>query len=207
MISNLLSMVIAIPSTATATNFYLDSSDNIPLFATSAAQRRDKLEAHLRTVAAGDLVLVGEAAGWRGARQSGVAFTSPTMLGLPGTREPSATTVHRALVGHGLSNRTLLWNAFPLHPFLPGRHDKNRTPTSAEFSAGDTVLRAAVRGRRVIAVGGKAAASVARVTGTAVPTAQSMSASDLAVTVRHPSFGGVPEFNAGFREVVVRWAL
>ncbi|OAN38846.1 uracil-DNA glycosylase [Microbacterium sp. H83] len=207
MTSTLLNLVMAIPSTATATNFYLDSSDQGAQFATSAAQRRDQLTAHLRDVEHGDLVLVGEAAGWRGARQSGVAFTSPTMVGLPGTREASATTVHRALAAHGLDDRALLWNAFPLHPFLPGRHDKNRRPTSVEFAAGDGVLRAAIRGRRVIAVGGNAAASVARVTGKAVPTVQSMSSSDLAVTVRHPSFGGVPEFNAGFDEVVTRWRL
>lgn len=123
------------------------------------------------------------------------AFTSPTMVGLSGTRDASATTVHSALAAHGLSRRALLWNAFPLHPFLPGRLDKNRTPTSAEFATGDDVLRAAARGRRVIAVGGKAAMSVARATGVAVPTVQSMSSADVAVTVRHPSFGGVPEFN------------
>ncbi len=129
------------------------------------------------------------------------------MVGLQGTREASATTVHRALAAHGLSDRALLRNAFPLHPFLPGRHDKNRTPTSAEFTAGDDVLRAAVRGRRVIAVGGKAATSVARATGIAVPTVQSMSPADVAVTVRHPSFGGVPEFLEGFQDVVICWRL
>lgn len=207
MTSSLLSLVMAIPSTTTATNFYLDSSDQGSLFATSAAQRRDQLVSHLHQTATGDLILVGEAAGWRGARQSGVAFTSPTMVGLPGTREASATTVHRALAAHGLSDRALLWNAFPLHPFLPGRYDKNRTPTSAEFAAGEDVLRAAVRGRRVIAVGGKAATSVARAIGAAVPTVQSMSSSDFAVTVRHPSYGGAPEFLSGFDEVVACWGM
>lgn len=203
----LFSAVLALPSTATSVNFYLDSSDGHPAFHSTAAQRRDRLEVHLSAVDAGDILMVGEAAGWRGARQSGVAFTSPVAVGLRGTREPSATTVHRALTAHRLEQRTLLWNAFPLHPHKLGDPETNRTPTSAELTMGERVLREAVVGRRVICVGGKAAVSVERVLGTSVPTVWTMNAHSRAVSVRHPSFGGTTEFREGVDEAVDRWKL
>lgn len=66
----LLDAVLAIPSTASATNFYLEHSDSTGDFRTTAAERLDRLGAHLARVAGGELALVGEAPGWKGARQS-----------------------------------------------------------------------------------------------------------------------------------------
>ena len=198
---------MGIPSTPMATNFYLDSSDSTGNFSTTAVERRAQIQAHARIVAAGDLVIVGEAAGWQGARQSGVAFTSPLMVGLPGTREPSATTVHRALTAHGLEDRTLLWNAFPLHPHELGLPATNRTPTRAELASGEAALREALRGRRVICVGAKATDSVGRVLGAAVPLARDMTGTETAIAIRHPSFGGVREFQTGFNQLVAAWRL
>lgn len=207
MTSSLLDLILGIPSSATATNFYLDSSDVNSPFQTRAAERRDRLGAHLDDVQGGDLVIVGEAAGWRGARQSGVAFTSPVMVGLPGTREPSATTVHDVLATHGLHQRTLLWNAFPLHPHTREKLNSNREPTAGELTTGRDLLRVAVTGRRVLCVGGNAAKSVGRVLGIWVPTVDVVTSSAPAVALRHPAYGGVPEFRAGFQEIVTRWGL
>ena len=76
MLAGLADAVLAIPSTTAATNFYLSSSDLDGNFVSSAGERLDRLYEHFSSTEAGDIVLVGEAAGWRGARQSGVPFTS-----------------------------------------------------------------------------------------------------------------------------------
>ena len=93
--------VLAMSSTLAATNFYLDDSDLEGDFLSTAAERRERLYEHLSAVYAGDLVLVGEAAGWQGARQSGVPFTSAATVGLRGNQEPSATAVHKLLASVG----------------------------------------------------------------------------------------------------------
>ncbi|PWC05590.1 hypothetical protein DCE94_04840 [Agromyces badenianii] len=90
-------------------NFYLADSDAEGNFRTSAAERLERLRAHLNRVSDGDLVLVGEAPGWKGARQSGVPFTSAKAVGLEGvSTEASATIVHGMLSSLGIADRTLL---------------------------------------------------------------------------------------------------
>ena len=95
-------------------------------------------------------MLVGEAAGYRGARVSGIAFTSERQLTGAGPAEASATVVHRVLAELGLEDDVLLWNVVPTHP---GTATSNRRPTAAEIAGGEAFLPELVRGRRVIAVG------------------------------------------------------
>lgn len=206
--ADLLDAVQSIPSTGIATNFYLDDSDAIGGYLTSASERRDRLRSHLRNVGGGDLVLVGEAAGWKGARQSGVPFTSAKTVGLPGvSTEASATIVHGMLAKLGIARRVLLWNAFPLHPHDAGSPRTNRTPTAAELAVGLMSLRLAVAGRRVIAVGGKARSSVEELLGGTVPGIADVGAADLAVTVRHPANGGASKFRSELAAVYAAWDL
>jgi uracil-DNA glycosylase len=121
-------------------------------------------------------VLVGEAAGYRGCRVSGIPFTSERQLTGSGPAEASATIVHRTLAELGLEEEVLLWNVVPTHP---GTATSNRRPTRAEVHAAAPFLAAAVRGRRTIAVG-RLAASVLD-----------------APYVRHPAHGGAAAFAAG----------
>lgn len=196
----LLDAVLAIAS-GPAVNFYREESDASGGFSTTAEERRTALEAHFANVAGGDLVLVGEAAGWRGARQSGVPFTSAHLVGLQGTREASATTVHRGLDELGLGSRALLWNAFPLHPHEQGNPRSNRTPTAAELQSGRAALALAVQGRRIICVGQHATRSVSHLLGVRVrPVGEDPHAR--ALSVRHPSRGGAGEFRAGLNSAV-----
>src|SRR5437867_10626905 len=90
--------------------------------------RRDRLRAHLERDA--ELLLVGEAAGYRGARVSGVPFTSERQLTGAGPAEATATIVHRVLRELGLEHDVLLWNVVPTHP---GTEASNRAPTAAEI--------------------------------------------------------------------------
>lgn len=143
--------------------------------------RRERLAGHLATRASAPVVLVGEAAGYRGARVSGVPFTSERQLTGTGPAEPSATIVHRVLEELGFADDVLLWNVVPTHP---GTATSNRRPTSEEIRAAKPFLDAVVAGRRAIAVGRVAAGALD------------------APYVRHPSYGGARAFADGLARML-----
>ena len=138
--------------------------------------RRARLAAYLEARAAAPLLLVGEAAGYRGARTSCLPFTSERQLTGAGPAEATATIVHRVLDELGLAEHVLLWNVVPTHP---GTETTNRRPTRAEIEASRLFLQELARGRRTVAVG-RLAADVTH-----------------APYVRHPSHGGAVAFRTG----------
>jgi uracil-DNA glycosylase len=138
----------------------------------------ERLRGYLAAHAGAEVVLVGEAAGYRGARVSGIPFTSERQLTGSGPAEATATIVHRALAALGVEDEVLLWNVVPTHP---GSETSNRRPTRAEVEAASPFIDELTRGRVAIAVG-RLAASVLE-----------------APYVRHPSHGGAAEFEAGLR--------
>jgi uracil-DNA glycosylase len=140
--------------------------------------RRERLRAYLGARSEAETLLVGEAAGYRGARVSGLAFTSERQLTGSGPAEASATVVHRVLGELGLEDAVLLWNVVPTHP---GTERSNRRPTRAEVEAARPFLAELTHGRRVVAVGRLAAAVLD------------------APYVRHPSHGGAGRFGEGLR--------
>ena len=140
--------------------------------------RRSRLRGHLAARADATYVVVGEAAGYRGARVSGVPFTSERQLTGIGPAEASATIVHRVLAELGIEDDVLLWNVVPTHP---GTASSNRRPTRAEVDAARPFLDELTRGRRVVAVG-RLAAQVLD-----------------APYVRHPSHGGALAFAEGLK--------
>ena len=146
-----------------------------------AAERRRRLVGYLGSRAGARLLLVGEAAGFRGARVSGVPFTSERQLTGSRPAEASATIVHRVLSELGITEDVLLWNVVPAHPHVPGRPGTNRSPRRAEIAAGLPFVEELARGRHVVAVG--------RVAGTALGLPP----------LRHPSHGGAAPFAAGLR--------
>jgi uracil-DNA glycosylase len=127
------------------------------------------------------LLLVGEAAGYRGARVSGLPFTSERQLTGTGPAEGSATIVHRTLRELDLEREVLLWNAVPTHP---GTERSNRPPTRREIEAARPFLETLAPGRRVLAVGRVAEAATG------------------APYVRHPSHGGAAAFRAALARFV-----
>jgi uracil-DNA glycosylase len=122
---------------------------------------------------------VGEAAGYRGARISGIPFTSERQLTGRGPAEATATIVHRVLAELGLEDNVLLWNVVPTHP---GTASTNRRPTREEIDAALPFLSQLTRGRRTIAVGRVANAVLG------------------GPYVCHPSHGGAQAFRAGLIE-------
>ena len=157
-------------------NFYRDGD--------GAELRRDRLARYLDAREHAPFLLVGEAAGYRGARVSGIPFTSERQLTGGDPAEASATIVHRVLSELGLGRDVLLWNLVPTHPHLRGRPRSNRRPTRTEVEAGRVFLAQLAGGRRVVAVG-RLAHSVLG-----------------GPYVRHPSHGGAAPFRAGLARLV-----
>ena len=149
-------------------NFYRDGA--------GAALRRERLRAYLEAGAAAPVLLVGEAPGYRGARVSGIPFTSERQLTGSGPAEATATIVRRVLAELGLEDAVLCWNIVPTHP---GTETSNRRPTRAEVEGGLAFCERLARGRRAVAVGRLAHAALG------------------GAYVRHPSRGGAAAFRDG----------
>jgi len=109
-----------------------------------------------------------------------------------GFNEPTDTVVWNALNTHGLAAfDVILWNIFPFHPHQPGKLLTNRTPSTEELDAGIEYakqLLELVPNMQIIAIGGKAAATLARY-------------GIEAQAVRHPSMGGANEFRAAVAKI------
>jgi hypothetical protein len=146
-------------------NFYRDGP--------RAALLRRRLSAYLGSLEDAPYLLVGEAAGFRGARVSGLPFTSERQLTGSGPAEVTATIVRRTLRELGLEQAVLCWNVVPTHP---GTASSNRRPTRAEVVAAAPFLEHLAHRRHVVAVG-RLAQAVTR-----------------APYVRHPSHGGAQAF-------------
>jgi uracil-DNA glycosylase family 4 len=140
---------------------------------------RDRLRSYLEARREAGIVLVGEAAGYRGARVSGIPFTSERQLTGYGPAEATATIVHRVLATLGVEDEVLLWNVVPTHP---GSETSNRRPTREEVEAASPFLDELTRERVSIAVGRLAADALQ------------------APSVRHPSHGGAAAFEEGLRQ-------
>ncbi len=154
-------------------NFYRDGAD--------AARRCDRLERYLGERAGARLLLVGEAPGYRGARISGIPFTSERQLTGAGSAEATSSIVHRVLAELRITDDVVLWNVVPTHP---GTQWSNRRPSRDEVAAGRVFAGELAVGRRVIAVGRVAHAALG------------------GEYVRHPSHGGATEFARGLRALV-----
>ena len=168
---------LAAASIGATCNMYSDLVDG-------GGERRGWLRRYLTARWQAPVVLVGEAAGYAGARLSGIAFTSVYQLGAGTQKELSAAIVHKTLAVLGAEEQVLLWNTVPTHPHQPGQPRSNRTPTAAEVAAGAAFLSRVAAGRLVVGVGRIAARQAD------------------APYIRHPSHGGARAFADGLAAVL-----
>ncbi len=186
----------------------------------AAQVRREQLRQYLRErIGQADTLLCAEAIGYQGGHFSGIPMTSERLLlgglthkgllpemvftGLSprrtsspkvrsqGFTEPTATIVWGFLAERDIDPyRVVLWNAFPWHPYHPGKGLlSNRTPDTAEMEAGHQVLvRMLDIGcfRQIVAVGEKSSAQLTQLGITAAK-------------VRHPANGGAGQFREQLR--------
>jgi uracil DNA glycosylase superfamily protein len=153
-------------------NFYRDGE--------GAARRCERLLGYLLERCNAPLLLVGEAAGYCGARVSGIPFTSERQLTGTGPAEATATIVHRVLAELGIEEEVVFWNVVPTHP---GTASSNRRPSRAEVEDSLPYLRELARGRQAIAIGRLAHGVLGD------------------PYVRHPSHGGAVAFAAAMQRL------
>jgi uracil-DNA glycosylase len=203
-ITSIIEDLAALPAPPDAVNPY--AADGPPGNAVRRANLR--LALGLALARGPDLLLVGEAPGYNGARRTGVPFTSERLL-LAGvaplgqygagrgfaiatddgrvSAEPTATIAYRELAAHGLF--AVGWNAYPLHPHRPGDDQSNRPPRAAEVALGQPLLarvRALFPGAPIVAMGNTAARALAAL---GLPHTK----------LRHPAQGGATQFAQGLR--------
>jgi hypothetical protein len=130
------------------------------------ALQRHNLYQYLKLHSDATILLLGEAAGYKGCFYSGIPFTSGHILATHPTytpyrtlfqfdvikdvKEQSAAIVHDFFLQHtGTFERVVLWNAYPFHPHkyetlatgLEVEHIlSNRTPTYEELLLGAQIL-------------------------------------------------------------------
>jgi uracil-DNA glycosylase len=145
------------------------------------------------------MLLIGEAVSYRGGRLSGIAFVSEAVMlgGIDSLILGADHGYRKATDGPKLSTEasaTMVWNAFPFHPFRPGNQSSNRAPTPAELETGGRFIEWLLRlfaFDTVVAIGNHASASLTRL-GIAHEK------------VRHPSQGGKQKFVAGMARLSQR---
>lgn len=98
-------------------------------------------------------VLVGEAAGYKGAKHTGMAFTSENLLdqineALGLRLRKSTTVIHKERSANTIwpvlfkaGKFPFLWNAFPFHPYKGDDDETNRKPLKPELAVGHEALR------------------------------------------------------------------
>jgi hypothetical protein len=160
--------------------------------------RRENLLQYLMSRADAPVVLVAEAAGWRGARYSGLCLFCERQIDEQATplrrssrhplgwSEPSATVVQNAIAPWARS--VLLWNLVPTHPRRDGIANSNRPPVAAELRDGVRWLHRLLDAVRPVHVGaiGRHAANALGATGDEA--------------VRHPAHGGAIACRDGLRD-------
>jgi hypothetical protein len=185
-------------------------SDRCPHFdlADAPARRRANLEAQLQAAIdlGVDTIWLGRDLGYRGGRRTGVAFTDEPHLasvsasfGRPlqlsrATRGPIVAERTAAVIWRAISRLPLpvfTWNVFPLHPHESGNSLTNRCHSRAERLATQPLLEQLIdiiRPSKIVAIGNDA----------------ELGLSDLGfdcLKVRHPSYGGVGDFERGIDEI------
>jgi hypothetical protein len=147
-----------------------------------------------------EYLMIGEAPGYRGCHFSGVPFTSEAQFPHRMTtrphpwREASSTIVWATLRELGIASKTVMWNAYPFHPFEPCRPMSNRAPTNRELIdtadiLGMVVNRFATAKR--VAIGNAAYAMLTRL------------CVQPHYIVRHPSMGGARDFRQQMKQLIV----
>jgi len=206
-VDDLIANLAALPGSDSLFNPYRDA---LP----GAVARRDNLLRYLSDmlVRQPTHLMLFEAPGYCGCALTGIPVTSERIMlpGIPewglfgegyratsdhpdGVSEHTATILWDALRAYA-DQPPLIWNTVPLHPHKPGNSQSNRPPLSAEQQMGLSYVE------EIISL--FASATILAVGRTAQRALEALGKP--AISLRHPSQGGKPDFVRGLREVYVR---
>ena len=154
-----------------------------------------------------EILLIGEAPGYRGCRLTGIPFTSGEVIKtsrhtifkeigseivLPQIASENTATILWELLG--INNSVpILWNAFPFHPHQRGKPESNRRPDVSEIKEGETYLRIIYelfKPRKLCSLG-RVGESLLR----------ELFPNSTITYIRHPSHGGKKDFIKGMNKV------
>ncbi len=185
------------PNSETVTNPYLQSHcvENLRSYLKLMKKERPQL------------LLVGEAPGYKGCGITGIPFSSGKLfdqvdhpflkklkhsLLLPKIEaENTASIVWRFLAERQMT--PLFWNAYPFHPHPAGERMKNRAPNRSEISQGIAYLQKIERLFKPTIIAGIGRSGAACAT-------QAFSGCKISY-IRHPSYGGKNGFIAGMERL------
>lgn len=157
------------------------------------------------------ILLIGEAPGYKGCRISGIPFTSGQIIAnspifmkyrqsfhftsIEDEKENSANAFYELFEQHPeLFNSLIMWNSYPFHPHKENLHETNRAPTTKELKIGAEFIKLIIdifNINEIVPVGKKAEKVCKYLKDVVIHPA-----------IRHPSFGGKPEFLRGMQELM-----
>ena len=94
---------------------------------------RENLKKYLEEHKESQILLVGEAPGYKGCARTGVPFTSDS-------GEISSKVLQGAIAKYNPNVDVLFWNAFPFHPHKKDDSQSNRKPNKAELQVGQMFM-------------------------------------------------------------------
>jgi uracil-DNA glycosylase len=198
MLENFLQSLSERPSSTVVFNQYRNryALDNLRLFLVYLLKHRR------------DILLIGEAPGYKGCRLTGIPFTSGSIIResnheifiaigekiiLPKLDTETTATVFWDFLG-AKRPVPILWNAFPFHPHLLDIPGSNRKPTRLEINEGKSyllMLYEIFRPKRLCSLG--------RVGQTILTE---LFPDNQITYIRHPSYGGKKAFRKGMAELL-----
>lgn len=158
-----------------------------------------------------DILLIGEAPGYKGCRLTGIPFTSETVIkkaqhkmfrelgsGIKLCSRNKAFSENTATIFwdfFGTDKQIpILWNAFPFHPHKEGKPESNRRPNSSEIEEGREYLKMVYnlfQPKKLCSIGCVGEHIL-----------NNLFPNEKIIYIRHPSFGGKKEFEKGIRAVL-----
>lgn len=203
-INNFISELTGYKSSCTVFNMYQVEIDGAEI-------RRNNLRLYLQKMKTlnPSVLLLGEAPGYKGARLTGVPFTSEVIIknesffdrkaGYQYVNSPdnlewelSASIVWGKI--SALNDKPLLWNIFPFHPHQSDDILSNRTPSKKELLIGKAYLKMLLEifdFKKIIALGRKSESQLR----------------DMDIDyhyVRHPANGGKKQFELGIDKYLLK---
>jgi uracil-DNA glycosylase len=154
-----------------------------------------------------NILLIGEAPGYRGCRLTGIPFTSGEViknskhtifkeLGSeivpPQIISENTATILWEFLG-STKSVPILWNAFPFHPHQSDNPESNRKPDVSEIKEGETYLRIIYdlfKPRKLCSLG-RVGESILK----------ELFPKNTTTYIRHPSYGGKEKFIKGMNKV------